>query len=155
MGNLYYSKIKFVCFLDYFYDLFKFYPVVEIETNGTLMPNDDLCKWISFFNVSPKLASSGMVFSDRFKEAVLRKFDTLESSIFKFVVSSEKEVVDIQEEYLNSKIISSNKIYLMPAASNRLELNTIESKVITLCKKYCFNYSTRLHIQIWDNKKGV
>jgi hypothetical protein len=44
---------------------------------------------------------------------------------------------------------------LMPQAKNRDELITKSQMVAQLCKQTGFPLCNRLHIQLWDGKKGV
>ena len=124
----------------------------EVETNGTIMPNEFLLKNIDLWNCSPKLRNSGMDNTMTFKSEVITKLNT-KNTIFKFVVNKEKEWKEIQETYL--PIVDKKKIYLMPAGENQelLEKNMI--RVVELAKENYLNFTTRLHINIWNKKTGV
>ena len=124
----------------------------EVETNGTIMPNEFLLKNIDLWNCSPKLRNSGMDNTMTFKSEVITKLNT-KNTIFKFVVNKEKEWKEIQETYL--PIVDKKKIYLMPAGENQelLEKNMI--RVVELAKDNYLNFTTRLHINIWNKKTGV
>jgi organic radical activating enzyme len=124
----------------------------EVETNGTIMPNEFLLKNIDLWNCSPKLRNSGMDNTMTFKSEVIKKLNT-KNTIFKFVVNKEKEWKEIQETYL--PIVDKKKIYLMPAGENQelLEKNMI--RVVELAKDNYLNFTTRLHINIWNKKTGV
>jgi hypothetical protein len=43
----------------------------------------------------------------------------------------------------------------MPAGENQELLNENKLNVVELAKKECVNFSTRLHIEIWNKKTGV
>tara|TARA_R110000744_G_scaffold128003_1_gene235005 strand:- start:842 stop:1573 length:732 start_codon:yes stop_codon:yes gene_type:complete len=124
----------------------------EVETNGTIMPNEFLLENIDLWNCSPKLRNSGMDNTMTFKSEVITKLNT-KNTIFKFVVNKEKEWKEIQETYL--PIVDKKKIYLMPAGENQelLEKNMI--RVVELAKDNYLNFTTRLHINIWNKKTGV
>ena len=124
----------------------------EVETNGTIMPNESLLKNIDLWNCSPKLRNSGMDTAMTFKSEVITKLNT-KNTIFKFVVNKQKEWKEIQETYL--PIVDKKKIYLMPAGENQelLEKNMI--RVVELAKENYLNFTTRLHINIWNKKTGV
>ena len=124
----------------------------EVETNGTIMPNEFLLENIDLWNCSPKLNNSGMEKAMTFKPEVIEKLNT-KNTIFKFVVNKKKEWNEIQETYL--PIIDKKKIYLMPAGENQelLEKNMI--RVVELAKDNYLNFTTRLHINIWNKKTGV
>ena len=82
-------------------------------------------------------------------------FNSIDSAIFKFVVSGESDIFEIVRNYINPSLIDVKKTYLMPSAMTRDQMIELEPLVVKLCKKYSFNYSNRLHIHIWDTKKGV
>ena len=96
-----------------------------------------------------------LLLKDRRFKSVLNHFNTLESTIFKFVVSSEQDICEIIKDYQNFCALDHHKIYLMPAADSRDTLQSIEPTIIELCKKYRFKYSTRLHIHTWNKKTGT
>ena len=47
------------------------------------------------------------------------------------------------------------KIYLMPAGENQELLNENKQRVVELAKDKYLNFTTRLHIEIWNKKTGV
>lgn len=127
---------------------------IEMETNGTIMPDTALASHVDQFNVSPKLENSNNPKNLRLKPKALDYFSKEEKSIFKFVINSEKdleEVLEIGEEYG----IPFHRIYLMPQGTLPEELNAKRLWLVDICKTYGFNFTDRLHIQLWGNKKGV
>tara|TARA_R100000935_G_scaffold28725_3_gene49121 strand:+ start:3369 stop:4100 length:732 start_codon:yes stop_codon:yes gene_type:complete len=124
----------------------------EVETNGTIMPNEFLLYHIHLWNCSPKLNNSGMDKAMAFKADVLKTLDS-KNTIFKFVVNAEKEWEEIQNDYL--PIITREKVYLMPAGENQELLNVNKERVVELAKDNYLNFTTRLHIEIWNKKTGV
>lgn len=126
---------------------------VEVETNGTIVPNEDLP--VSRFNVSPKLSNSGMSEEKRINPEALRWHAGHQpKSIFKFVVGNARdvdEVMDLQQQY----DIQSKFLYLMPAGSSQAELESTAQMTAELCKTHGFRYSPRLHVDIWDQAVGV
>ena len=73
---------------------------------------------------------------------------------FKFVVTTEDDIGEILSIGMDCDFLEKN-IWLMPGADTREKLNELEPKVVEWCKEYDFNYSTRMHIQIYDQKTGV
>ena len=53
------------------------------------------------------------------------------------------------------QVVSREKIYLMPAGENLDLLNENKEYVVELCKTEHLNFTTRLHIEIWNKKTGV
>lgn len=124
----------------------------EIETNGTIMPDEYLLKNIDLFNCSPKLRNSGMDNNMTFKPDVIKQLNK-KNTIFKFVVNSDKEWEEIQRDYL--PLVDKQKVYLMPAGENQDLLKQNKLKVANLAKNNYLNFTTRLHIDLWNQKTGV
>ena len=124
----------------------------EVETNGTIMPNQFLLEQIDLWNCSPKLRNSGMDNAMTYKPDVIKELNK-KNTIFKFVVNSDKEWEEIERDYL--PIVDREKIYLMPAGENQELLNENKQRVVELAKDKYLNFTTRLHIEIWNKKTGV
>lgn len=129
--------------------LINFNTMIEVETNGTIIPSDDLLNLVDLWNCSPKLSSSGNPRGLRYNAAALAIIGG-RNSIFKFVISSPDEIDEVLKYG-----VPNNKIWLMPAGENQDLLNENKQMVVELCKKYGFKYSSRLHIDIWNKKTGV
>jgi organic radical activating enzyme len=126
----------------------------EIETNGTIKPNDEFEKLIDQYNVSPKLENSAVKKDEREKPEVLSFFSGNMKSNFKFVISKKEdsnEILSIVEKY----DISPEKVFLMPEGTTKKDLIQKRKELIELCKKYSFNFTDRLHIHVFGNKRGV
>jgi organic radical activating enzyme len=143
---------QIVDFIYYLHSKFKFFPFTEIETNGTIIPTEQLIDLVDQWNVSPKLSNSGVSEDKRINPIALAKFDAIEQLIFKFVVANDKDVAEVAERYLP---IDQKKIVLMPAGATQDELNKTRLIVVEACKAYGYRYSERLHIVIWNKKTGV
>ncbi len=124
----------------------------EVETNGTIMPSKDLLYKVQLWNCSPKLRNSGNDNAMTFKADVIKQLNK-KNTIFKFVVNSDKEWIEIERDYL--PIVDRDKIYLMPAGENQDLLNENKLRVIELAKEKYLNFTTRLHIDVWNKKTGV
>jgi 7-carboxy-7-deazaguanine synthase len=131
----------------------KIYLSVEIETNGVvgldgrgdyyLINNKKV-----FWNISPK---KGFINLSSLKSFV--RYVDWNNLRFKFVVEDEKEV----EEYL--EVIEKLQIpyflvWLMPKGVDREMLREEMLRLVEVCKKYGFNLSPRLHIELWGNVRG-
>lgn len=124
----------------------------EVETNGTIMPEPDFFPLINLWNCSPKLLSSGNSQSQTYKPDVI-EFLNKRNTIFKFVVSGLEDWQEITEHYL--PIIEKQKVYLMPAGEDQNLLEENKLFVVELAKQNHVNFTTRLHIDIWNKKTGV
>lgn len=139
-------------YLDWFFEKYSFYPFIEVETNGTVIPIEKFAFLVDWWNVSPKLKNSGESFNRRNNITAIQalnsdKFD----SIFKFVVSEAADVL----EALNDYNVDYSKVILMPAGSTREELDKVRLSVVQICIDLGLRYSERLHIVIWNQKTGV
>lgn len=139
-------------FIKYIKFDLKINPYFEVETNGTIMPNEFLLNNIDLWNCSPKLKNSGNDKSITYKPEVIKELNK-HNAIFKFVVNGEKEWKEIQEDYLY--LVDKEKVYLMPAGENQELLNKTKEDVVEIAKKNHLNFTTRLHIEIWNKKTGV
>ena len=127
---------------------------VELETNGTIMPDAELLERITQFNVSPKLPHSGNETARTWKPDVLRRLASTEKAWFKFVVACEEDVKTALRQASGADI-PAERILLMPLASTRAELDAMRAQTVERCLRYGLRFSDRLHIAIWDSKKGV
>lgn len=146
-------QTKLVSFIKWFLEVHKFFLIIEIETNGTIIPNPYLRQIVDYWNCSPKLSNSGEPFKKRFKKDAIDVLNKLEGTIFKFVISKTEDVDNMLEEY--GKHIDMDKIVLMPAGETREKLNKTRPIVVQQCLNLGFRYSDRLHIVVWDKATGV
>ena len=66
----------------------------------------------------------------------------------------EKDMVEVKE-LLKKLNVKRNKVYLMPAGSTSAELKVGRSDLMEYCIKEGYNYTDRLHIIAYGNKRGV
>ena len=127
---------------------------VEIETNGTIIPTDQVNAFISQYNVSPKLSNSGNSVQIRQKDAAYRYFVN-RGAYFKFVVSDDNDLVEITELCKIYKIPAA-QILLMPEGRTVDELSNRSQQLVKLCIDKGYRFCTRLQVHIWDGaKRGV
>ena len=125
---------------------------VEVETSGTLAPPVALDRAIQW-NVSLKLAASGVADATRIQPAVIRAFLSRESW-WKFVVTDARdvsEVLSLAERFALPK----SRILLQPEAIRREELIERGPWVAEMCTRHGFRFSPRLHIMLWGPRRGV
>lgn len=146
---------KIMQFIDWFEMQLGFVPYTEIETNGTILPTSEFQTYIHQWNCSPKLENSGETFERRYNPIVLGVICVQENSWFKFVVDSVKDLREIYDFYIDSRMIKNEQVILMPAGATQEELSKNRVEVLELCKSSGFRYSDRLHIVAWNKKTGV
>jgi organic radical activating enzyme len=153
----------------------------EIETNGTIVvpdafylkPKGSPIKWMKGYpfcfniipldssgviqqiNCSPKLANSGMSESMRINPEAIKQINKHPSGYFKFVISSEDDIKEIQETYLQPFNIDHKRVIIMPGVDNREDLPERTAFLFEMTKKYGYRGITRQHILAWDRVVGV
>lgn len=126
---------------------------VEVETNGTVSPGE-LRELVDQFNVSPKLAHSGNEGLIRIDPPVLREFAALGTANFKFVVRDEADLTEV-EDLRRRFTIPPDRVVLMPEGRAAAELTARSPWLAEACTRRGYRFSTRLHILIWGDKRGV
>ncbi len=124
---------------------------VEMETAGTIasVMSDGL---VDQWNVSPKLANSGNPLERRYRPDVLRALESTGRAIFKFVVCEPSDLDEVQAMVDECGL---THIWIMPEG---IDAPTLERRAAQLADdviKRGWNLTTRLHILIWGNRRGV
>jgi organic radical activating enzyme len=140
-------------YIEWFEATYKIQPIIEFETNGTIEPNWFLNMKVNYWNVSPKLQNSGESYERRVFPNVIKNFANLPHAIFKFVVSSSLDVIDVMQDY--GEFINMENVVLMPAGENQEQLAITRPIVAEQALNLGVRYSDRLHIVIWNQKTGV
>ncbi len=130
---------------------------VTIETNASLNLNftEEYQKKI-LFSMSVKLSNSLEPLKKRVNYETLEKVLTnTKDSYLKFVIN--KDFMQKAQEEI--KTILSNiprcEVYLMPMGDDAKTINENDEAVINMAIKNGFKYCDRLHIRVWNNKRGV
>jgi 6-pyruvoyltetrahydropterin 2'-reductase len=129
--------------------------VIEVETNGTVIPQPDFHRVIRQYNVSPKLSSSGMPRTIRLVPEVLHWHQQNRGSCFKFVVADENDVQEMIHTIIEPFQIARDRCWLMPAAATRNQLLDMQPRIASLALTHGFHFCTRLHILLYDQATGV
>jgi len=134
-------------------DALEFHWSIEIETNGTIIPDAISMEKDVQYNVSPKLPHSGNDMDKAIKPEVIEWFVSYENSFFKFVIGEEKDlelVVDLQYMYR----IPPWRIILMPKGTTTSEIKQCAKTVAELCLSHGYRYSDRAHVHIWGDERA-
>lgn len=106
--------------------------------------------------MSVKLSNSLEPLKKRVNKSTLTKIlKNTKESYLKFVIGNdflENAIVEIEDILKN---IPQCEVYLMPLGDSSETIDINSEKVVNLAIKYGFKYSDRLHIRIWNNKRGV
>jgi 7-carboxy-7-deazaguanine synthase len=125
---------------------------VEVETNGIHEPDSELVGHVEQFNVSPKLANSGIERGRRYKPDVLRAFAATRKAVFKFVVCGPADFDEIDVMVAECGLAD---VWVMPEGTDS---PTIVARLQQLAEPVLargWNLTPRLHILIWGDKRGV
>lgn len=126
---------------------------IEVETNGTLAPDDALVNAVSQWNVSPKLANSANRTERRRVPEALEAFRDSGKAYFKFVVA---EPADVEEVLglVSRHALPRDRVLLMPEGTTRQVLEERSEWVAQACADNGFRFTPRLHILLWGDKRG-
>jgi len=127
---------------------------IEVETNGTIVPLDQMIALIDQWNVSPKLENSGNSLAARERDDCYHLFKRIPNAYFKYVIQDSKDLTEVQllaEKYM----IPLSRIILMPEARTPEELSERTEWLKSTSKQLGYSFSTRLQIELWGNRRGV
>jgi len=127
---------------------------IEVETNGTIAPTNQMIALVDQFNVSPKLTNSQNPDRLRERPEVMKALAALPSSTFKFVISSVLDVNEV-EKMVKTYNIPRHRVFLMPEGRTREELGKTRKMTLELSRCLGVNFSDRLHILRFGAKRAV
>jgi organic radical activating enzyme len=130
-------------------------PYHEIETNGTVVIEDELFSWLSQINCSPKLENSGMTEKQRIVPAAIKRIMEHANYQFKFVISTEDDVLELFRDFVEPFNIPLKNVVCMPGLDDASNFEERTRFVMEMAKKYRFRGLTRLHIAAWDKTLNV
>jgi organic radical activating enzyme len=138
---------------------------ITFETNGTqtLQPKfiDYLLDWGDIagneitFSVSPKLSASGEAWSEAIRPEVVRTYQDYGFAYLKFVVETEQHFAEVDRAVAEYRAVGfSGPVYVMPQGGvvTPYAANRVRVADWALTKGY--NYSPRLHVDLWGNGWG-
>jgi len=130
-------------------------PYHEIETNGTVVIEDELFSWLSQINCSPKLANSGMTEKQRIVPAAIKRIMEHANYQFKFVISTEDDVKELFRDFVEPFNIPLKNVVCMPGLDDVADFEERTQFCLEMAKKYKFRGLTRLHIAAWNKTLNV
>lgn len=115
--------------------------VIHIETSGKVQ----IPKTLAYVVCSPKQYNGKFVIH----ESAIKN-----SNYFKFVVGNTVEM-DAVMRFIKCNKIEKHLCCIMPKGDTRAKQIKIMPLIVRLCNKYNMRMSPRLHILVWDKKRGV
>ncbi len=134
--------------------------LVTVETNGTKSIDFGFEPYRNFvFALSVKLSNSGEAYKGRINKEALELFVKNAKYFFKFVLDADfissglakKEIDEIKNEFG----IDPADIYCMPLGASKEQLLANAKSVFEFSAAEGYSYSDRVHIRVFDKKRGV
>jgi len=126
---------------------------IEVETNGTVVPELPLAGLVDQWNVSPKLANSENAPAARDVGAALSWFAARPSAYFKFVITEPSDLPEV-DGLAKRYTLSADHILLMPEGRDAVTLTERSAWLVELCLEHGYRFTTRLHVLLWGDKRG-
>lgn len=127
--------------------------VIEVETNGTLLPRVELRDRVDQWNVSPKLSNSGEPLERRVRREALEALRDTQRAWLKCVVGAPEDVAEA-ELLVRELAWPLERVQLMPQAACRAELEEHLPRVAGWATQLGYRLSNRLHLQLYDGARG-
>jgi 7-cyano-7-deazaguanosine (preQ0) biosynthesis protein QueE len=124
---------------------------VEIETSGVIAPSAGISGAAHQFNVSLKLANSGMTARRRLRPAAIRALAATRKCAWKFVATGPgdlDEIADLQQRY------GLDPVWVMPEGTTG---DTVLARLRELADPVLargWNLTPRLHTLLWGDARG-
>ena len=126
--------------------------IIEVETSGTVSPGE-LAAYVDRFNVSPKLANSGVTRRARLRSQVLSEFVTHTGAIFKFVV---EQVSDLDEvaTIISSVGVEPSRVFVMAEGTTADAVLGLSRDLVDAVVARGWNMTPRWHTLLWGDEPG-
>jgi len=124
---------------------------VEVETNGTIAPLPEVAALVQRWNVSPKLAGSGVALARRWHPDALRALAATGRAVAKFVVVSASELDEVAAV---AEAGGLTDVWIMPEGTDAA---TVQERMALLAPEVLargWNLSGRLHVQLWGDERA-
>jgi organic radical activating enzyme len=139
---------------------------ITFETNGTQPLHDDfkqyLIKWAQemlgrevTFSVSAKLSASGEKWEDAIRPEIIAQYQEHGTTYLKYVVETDDHIAEaIRATDAFRAGGFQGVIYLMPQGGVVEPYSKNKKRIADICCAQGWNYSPRLHVDLWGNGWG-
>lgn len=124
---------------------------VEVETNGTVAPPAALAARVTAFNVSPKLANSGIEEAVRIRPVALAALRDTGRAVFKFVVTAATELDEVATLAAAHRL---DPVFVMPEGTTAEVVVARMRELAGPALERGFHLTPRLHILLWGDRRG-
>src|SRR4029077_1876553 len=104
------------------------------------------------WNVSPKLANAAVKRDRRFRPDVLRTFAATGRAVFKFVVASVGDLDEVAEMVAECSL---SEVWIMPEGRDPGTVSARLQGLAPAVLERGWNLSSRLHVLLWGDARGV
>src|SRR6185369_16696609 len=128
--------------------------LVEVETNGTIVPEAAALSRVNQWNVSPKLANGGDPEQFRIRPEALTALRDSGRAYLKLVVNGDPDFAEA--DALVARLAwPSERVMLMPEAADREHLRARSLAVAEAARARSYRFSSRLHLELWGGRRGT
>ncbi len=124
---------------------------VEIETNGTIVPDARVVELVARWNVSPKLANSGIARATRIRPAALEALRTTGRAAFKLVATG---IADLDEIAELVEAHDLRPVWVMPEGTDAATVLARARELADPVLARGWNLTLRLHVLLWGDERG-
>lgn len=138
---------------------------ITFETNGTQELHEDFKLYLDYwaadggrevtFSVSAKLSASGEKWEEAIRPEVVNSYEQYGHTYLKFVVETDDHIHDAiraTDEFRAGGF--AGVIYLMPQGGVVTPYDRNKVRIANICCEQGWNYSPRLHVDLWGNGWG-
>jgi 7-carboxy-7-deazaguanine synthase len=128
---------------------------VEIETNGTKIPSDGLAAYVDQWNVSPKLAHSGVARERAWVPDALDWFVNRAPSrvAFKFVCQTKADLDEVAL-LVEASGMDARTVWIMPEGRDHDTLRRHGEDIADEAIRRGWNLTGRMHVELWGDTRG-
>lgn len=124
---------------------------VEVETNGTLAPTAETAAGVERFNVSPKLANSGVAADRAIVPGALEALLATGKAAFKFVATSPADLDEVQALVDAHHL---DPVWIMPEGTTAEAVVAGGRALADAVTARGWHLTTRLHVLLWGDERG-
>lgn len=124
---------------------------IEVETNGTIPSAPALAALVTQFNVSPKLAGSGMSAGRRIVPGALQSLVGTGKAVFKFVICRPGDLDEVREL---ETAFGLAPVWVMPEGTSEQSVLTGMRTLADVALDRGWSLSSRMHVLLWGDQRG-
>jgi 7-carboxy-7-deazaguanine synthase len=124
---------------------------ITVETAGIAFIPD---LPVDLMSISPKLSNAQGGVDGSANTRHLKQLITHYDYQLKFVIDTEDDIAEVKAVLNSLKKIDPQEVMLMPQAKTRDELIAKSPMVAELCTRNGFTFCQRLHLLLWDTRRG-